>query len=60
MDWEGLEVWVKEFIEGRGVDVIIEVVGYSLVFDMGFKLLRFWGVIFSVGVYNGEIFWIGN
>jgi threonine dehydrogenase-like Zn-dependent dehydrogenase len=57
---EDLEKRVKELSDGRGADVIIEVVGHSSALDMGFKLLRPWGIISSVGVHNGEIPWTGN
>ncbi|KAK0384328.1 hypothetical protein NLU13_8415 [Sarocladium strictum] len=59
-DGEGLEARVKELTDGRGADAVIEVVGHSSALDMGFKLLRPWGVISSVGVHNGEIPWTGN
>jgi threonine dehydrogenase-like Zn-dependent dehydrogenase len=52
---EGLEKRVKELTEGRGADVVIEVVGLSPALKMGFELLRPWGVISSVGVHNGEV-----
>ncbi|KAM5352844.1 hypothetical protein ACJ41O_005566 [Fusarium nematophilum] len=51
---------VKDLTEGRGADVVIEVVGHSSALDMGFQLLRPWGTISSVGVHNGEIPWTGN
>jgi threonine dehydrogenase-like Zn-dependent dehydrogenase len=51
---------VKELTEGRGADVVIEVVGHSSALDLGFQLLRPWGTISSVGVHNGEIPWNGN
>lgn len=59
-DKDGLEARVKELTEGRGADAVIEVVGHSSALDMGFNLLRPWGVISSVGVHNGEIPWTGN
>jgi threonine dehydrogenase-like Zn-dependent dehydrogenase len=52
---EGLDNRVKELTEGRGADVVIEVVGLSPALKMGFELLRPWGVISSVGVHNGEV-----
>jgi threonine dehydrogenase-like Zn-dependent dehydrogenase len=52
---KGLEDRVKEITEGRGADVVIEVVGLSPALEMGFQLLRPWGVISSVGVHNGEV-----
>ncbi|KAK2812539.1 hypothetical protein FQN50_001183 [Emmonsiellopsis sp. PD_5] len=59
-DREGLDKRVKELTEGRGADVVIEVVGLSPALKMGFELLRPWGTISSVGVHNGEIPWTGN
>lgn len=52
---EGLEKRVKEVTDGRGADVVIEVVGLSPALKLGFDLLRPWGVISSVGVHNGEV-----
>ncbi|KAK6697632.1 hypothetical protein SNK04_013884 [Fusarium graminearum] len=57
---QDLEKRVKDLSDGRGADVVIEVVGHSSALDMGFKLLRPWGIISSVGVHNGEIPWTGN
>lgn len=54
-DREGLDKRVKELTDGRGADVIIEVVGLSAALKMGIELLRPWGVISSVGVHNGEV-----
>lgn len=54
-DREGLDKRVKELTDGRGADVVIEVVGLSPALKMGFELLRPWGVISSVGVHNGEV-----
>lgn len=54
-DREGLEKRVKELTDGRGADLVIEVVGSSPALKMGFDLLRPWGVISSVGVHNGEV-----
>ncbi|KAK1763985.1 chaperonin 10-like protein [Phialemonium atrogriseum] len=59
-DRQGLSERVKELTAGRGADVVIEVVGLSPALDMGFELLRSWGIISSVGVHNGEIPWTGN
>lgn len=59
-DREGLNKRVKELTDGRGADVVIEVVGLSPALRMGFELLRPWGVISSIGVHNGEIPWTGN
>jgi threonine dehydrogenase-like Zn-dependent dehydrogenase len=59
-DREGLDRRVKELTDGRGADIVIEVVGLSPALRMGFELLRPWGVISSVGVHNAEIPWTGN
>lgn len=59
-DREGLDARVKELTDGRGADVVIEVVGLSPALKMGYELLRPWGVISSVGVHNAEIPWDGN
>ncbi|CEJ62251.1 Putative Threonine dehydrogenase [Penicillium brasilianum] len=56
----GLRERVKELTDGRGADVVIEVVGHSSALRMGFEMLRPWGVLSSVGVHNGEIPWTGN
>lgn len=56
----GLRERVKSLTEGRGADVVIEVVGHSSALRMGFELLRPWGIISSIGVHNGEIPWTGN
>ncbi|PSK46054.1 hypothetical protein B9Z65_5022 [Elsinoe australis] len=57
---EGLDNRVKQLTDGRGADVVVEVVGLSPALKMGFELLRPWGRISSVGVHNGEIPWNGN
>lgn len=54
-DREGLDKRVKELTDGRGADVVIEVVGLSPALRMGFELLRPWGTISSVGVHNAEV-----
>ncbi|MCJ1284208.1 hypothetical protein MMC26_003539 [Xylographa opegraphella] len=59
-DRDGLDKRVKELTNGRGADVVIEVVGLSPALKMGFELLRPWGIISSVGVHNAEIPWSGN
>ncbi|KAL2377650.1 hypothetical protein RJZ90_006563 [Blastomyces dermatitidis] len=59
-DPEGLDKRVKELTDGRGADVVIEVVGLSPALKMAFELLRPWGTISSVGVHNGQIPWTGN
>jgi threonine dehydrogenase-like Zn-dependent dehydrogenase len=59
-DREGLNARVKELSNGRGADIIIEVVGLSPALRMGYELVRPWGVISSVGVHNAEIPWTGS
>lgn len=54
-DREGLDKRVKELTNGRGADVVIEIVGLSPALRMGFELLRPWGIISSAGVHNGEV-----
>lgn len=53
-DREGLEHRIKDVTQGRGADVVIEVVGLSPALKLGFDILRPWGIISSVGVHNGE------
>ncbi|KAJ6008289.1 hypothetical protein N7540_012265 [Penicillium herquei] len=59
-DEAGLRQRVKDLTDGRGADVVIEVVGHSSALRMGFEMLRPWGILSSVGVHNGEIPWTGN
>ena len=54
-DREGLDKRVKELTEGRGADVVLEVVGLSAALKTGFELVRPWGIISSVGVHNAEV-----
>lgn len=54
-DREGLEKRIKDVTDGRGADVIIEVVGLSPALKMGFEIMRPWGIISSIGVHNGEV-----
>lgn len=54
-DREGLEKRIREVTEGRGADVVIEVVGLSPALKLGFDILRPWGIISSIGVHNGEV-----
>lgn len=59
-DENGLRERVKQLTDGRGADVVIEVVGHAAALRMGFTILRPWGRISSVGVHNEEIPWTGN
>lgn len=54
-DRESLDKRIKDVTDGRGADVVIEVVGLSSALKMGFEILRPWGVISSVGVHNAEV-----
>jgi len=58
-DREGMEKRVKEETDGRGADLVIEVVGLSPALKTAFDLIRPWGIISSIGVHNGEIPWTG-
>lgn len=46
---------VNAVTDGRGADVVIEVVGLSPALRTAFDLLRPWGIISSIGVHNGEV-----
>jgi threonine dehydrogenase-like Zn-dependent dehydrogenase len=51
----GMQERVKTVTDGRGADVVIEVVGLSPALRTAFDLLRPWGIISSIGVHNGEV-----
>ncbi|KAH8602408.1 alcohol dehydrogenase GroES-like domain-containing protein [Bisporella sp. PMI_857] len=59
-DKEGMQKRIKEVTDGRGADVVIEVVGLSPALRTAFDLIRPWGIISSIGVHNAEIPWNGN
>lgn len=54
-DKEGMQEKIKAATDGRGADVVIEVVGLSPALKTGFELLRPWGTISSIGVHNAEV-----
>lgn len=54
-DREGLNKRILELTNGRGADLIVEVVGLSPALRMGYDLVRPFGIISSVGVHNGEV-----
>jgi len=54
-DEEGMEKRIKEVIDGKGADVVIEVVGLSPALKTAFDLIRPWGITSSIGVHNGEV-----
>ncbi|KAG9247836.1 chaperonin 10-like protein [Calycina marina] len=51
---------IKDATDGRGADVVIEVVGLSPALRTAFDVVRPWGIISSIGVHNAEIPWSGN
>lgn len=54
-DPEGMKRRVMEVTEGRGADVVIEVVGLSPALRTAFDLVRPFGAISSIGVHNAEV-----
>lgn len=58
-DREGMVKRVLEETEGRGADVVIEVVGLSPALKTAYDSVRPFGIISSIGVHNGEIPWSG-
>lgn len=54
-DKEHMEKSIKDVTDGRGADVVIEVVGLSPALRTAFNLVRSWGIISSIGVHNGEV-----
>lgn len=54
-DAEGMKRRVMEATEGRGADIVIEVVGLSPALRTAFDLVRPFGVISSIGVHNAEV-----
>ncbi|KAK5993918.1 Medium chain reductase/dehydrogenase ucsI [Cladobotryum mycophilum] len=59
-DREAMVARVKEVTEGRGADMVVEVVGLSPALRTAFDLVRPFGVISSIGVHNAEIPWSGS
>ncbi|TDZ28632.1 putative zinc-type alcohol dehydrogenase-like protein YbdR [Colletotrichum spinosum] len=59
-DREGFDRRIKEATEGRGADVVIEVVGLSPALRTAFEVVRPWGVISSIGAHNAKIPWSGD
>jgi threonine dehydrogenase-like Zn-dependent dehydrogenase len=51
----GMKNRIREATEGRGADVVIEVVGLTPALRTAFDLIRPWGIISSIGVHNGEV-----
>ncbi|RBA13094.1 hypothetical protein FPRO05_13737 [Fusarium proliferatum] len=59
-DRAGLETRIKEVTEGRGADMVVEVVGQSPALRTAFDIVRPFGAISSIGVHNREIPWTGD
>ncbi|KAH7313254.1 chaperonin 10-like protein [Stachybotrys elegans] len=51
---------VLEVTDGRGADMVVEVVGMAPALRTAFDLLRPFGAISSIGVHNAEIPWSGS
>ena len=43
---------IKDATEGRGADVVMEVVGHADAWNMAFEMIRPWGAISSIGVHT--------
>lgn len=54
-DKVGMEARVKEATDGRGADMIVEVVGLSPALRTAYDLVRPFGAISSIGVHNAEV-----
>lgn len=54
-DKDGMMARIKEVTDGRGADVVIEVVGLSPALRTAFDVLRPFGFISSIGVHNAEV-----
>ncbi|GKU14489.1 unnamed protein product, partial [Fusarium langsethiae] len=59
-DKAGMQDRIKSATDGRGADIVVEVVGLSLALRTAFDLVRSFGAISSIGVHNAEIPWSGN
>jgi threonine dehydrogenase-like Zn-dependent dehydrogenase len=54
-DKEGLVKRILEASEGRGADVVMEVVGLAPALRMAYEIVRPFGAVSSVGVHNAEV-----
>lgn len=54
-DKERMVSRIKEVTDGRGADIVIEVVGLSPALRTAFDILRPYGFISSIGVHNAEV-----
>jgi threonine dehydrogenase-like Zn-dependent dehydrogenase len=57
---EAMKARVMEATEGRGADMVVEVVGLSAALRTAYDLIRPFGAISSIGVHNAEIPWTGT
>jgi threonine dehydrogenase-like Zn-dependent dehydrogenase len=55
IDKEVLKQRILDATEGRGADVVLEIVGNSPALKMAYDIIRPWGIISSVGVHNAEV-----
>lgn len=54
-DMEGLKQRIRDVTNGRGADVVLEIVGLKPALRLAFDILRPWGVISSVGVHSEDV-----
>lgn len=54
-DKAGMEARIKGATDGRGADMVIEVVGLAPALRTAFDLVRPFGAISSIGVHNAEV-----
>lgn len=54
-DKAGMAARILEATEGRGADLVVEVVGLSPALRTAFDIVRPFGVISSIGVHNAEV-----
>ncbi|KAG5978898.1 hypothetical protein E4U55_005775 [Claviceps digitariae] len=59
-DADEMKDQVMKATNGRGADIVVEVVGLPSALRTAFELVRPFGVISSIGVHNAEIPWTGN
>jgi len=55
-DPEGTRRRILEVTQGRGADVVMEVVGLAPALRMAYEIVRPFGTIASVGVHNAEVY----
>ncbi|KZZ99331.1 Alcohol dehydrogenase superfamily, zinc-type [Moelleriella libera RCEF 2490] len=60
LDPDGMKRQILEATEGRGADMVVEVVGQSPALRTAFELVRPFGAISSIGVHNANIPWTGS